>query len=360
MRDMTKQVISADGAAPEPEQELRLAVKPIPTLVWRAGPNGNIEYVNKRVLEYAGAPVSEVIGLGWMRKIHPQKIHPQKIHPDDVACGKPVFDAYGEFRGYRRTSTDVTAILRAQRAEASLRRVQAELARVSRVTTLGQLTASIAHEVTQPLASARNNARAALNFLDKQPPDLGEVREALSCIVGDTDRAGNIIERIRDHVKKTPPQKHRFDLNEAINEAIGLARSAIAENAVSLHIHFTEKLPPVQGDRVQLQQVLLNLVLNAVEAMDAVKAEARELSISTEQTQTKGVLVAVRDSGPGVDPENLDRVFEAFYTTKFNGVGMGLAICRSIIEAHGGRLWAEANELRGGVFRFTLPNAENS
>jgi C4-dicarboxylate-specific signal transduction histidine kinase len=316
MSNMTKEIISADGGAPEPEQELRPVVKATPKLVWRAGPKGNIEYVIKRAL--------------------------------------------GEFRGYRGTSTDVTAIMRAQRAEASLRRVQAELAHVSRVTTLGLLTPSIAHEVTQPLASARNNARAALNFLDKQPPDLGEVREALGCIVGDTDRAGNIIERIRDHIKKAPLQKHHFDLNEAINEAIGLARSAIAGHAVSLHTHFTEKLPPVQGDRVQLQQVLLNLVLNAVEAMDAVKAEARELSISAEQTRTKGVLVTVRDSGPGIDPKNLERVFEAFYTTKSNGVGMGLAICRSIIEAHGGRLWAEASELRGAVFRFTLPNAENS
>jgi C4-dicarboxylate-specific signal transduction histidine kinase len=316
MSDIAKAVISAVGRAPEPEQELRPVVKTIPTLVWSAGPKDNIDYVNKRAL--------------------------------------------GEFRGYRGTSTDAMAIVRAQRAEASLRRAQAELAHVNRVTTLGLLTASIAHEVTQPLASARNNARAALNFLDKQPPDLGEVREALGCIVGDTDRAGNIIERIRDHIKKAPPQKHRLDLNEAINEAIGLARSAIAGHAVSLHTHFAEEVLPVQGDRVQLQQVLLNLVLNAVEAMDAVKAEARELSISTEQTRTKGVLVTVRDSGPGTDPKNLERIFEAFYTTKSNGVGMGLAICRSIIEAHGGRLWAEANELRGAVFRFTLPNAENS
>jgi signal transduction histidine kinase len=184
--------------------------------------------------------------------------------------------------------------------------------------------------------------------------------EALGCIVGDIDRAGNIIEMLREHIKKVPPQKHRLYLNEAIDEAIGLARSVIAGHAILLHTHFTEKLPPVQGDRVQLQQVLLNLVLNAVEAMDAVKAEARELSISTERTRTKGVLVVVRDSGPGIDPENLERVFEAFYTTKSSGVGMGLAICRSIVEAHGGRLWAEANELRGAVFRLTLPNADNS
>ena len=223
---------------------------------------------------------------------------------------------------------------------------------------MGELTASLAHEITQPIATARNNARAALNFLDKQPPDLGEVREALDCVVGDADRAGDIIDRIRDHIKKAPPRKDRFDLNKAINEVIVLARSAITKNGVSVRTRLTEGLSPVQGDRVQLQQVVLNLILNAVEAMSSVEAGPRELLISTEQSQTGGVLVAVRDSGPGIDPEHLDRVFEAFYTTKSSGVGMGLSICRSIIDAHGGRLWADANEPRGAVFQFTLPSAE--
>jgi hypothetical protein len=275
------------------------------------------------------------------------------------ASGRPVFDADGAFRGYRGTGTDVTAIMRAQRAEASLQSVQAELARVSRVTTLGQLTASIAHEIAQPIGSARNNARAALNFLDRQPADLGEVREALACVVGDADRARDIIDRIRDHIKKAPPRKHRFDLNEAINEVVALARSAITENGVSVQTRLAEGLFPVQGDRVQLQQVVLNLILNAVEAMGSVEAGARELLISTQQNQTNGVLMAVRDSGPGIDPEHVERVFEAFYTTKTSGVGMGLAICRSIIDAHGGRLWAGANEPRGAVFQFTLPSAAN-
>jgi C4-dicarboxylate-specific signal transduction histidine kinase len=220
---------------------------------------------------------------------------------------------------------------------------------------MGELAASLAHEVKQPIASARNNACAALNFLDKQPPDLGEVREALGCVVGDADRAGDIIDRMRDHIKKAPTRKDRFDLNEAINEVIVLAQSAITKNAVSVQTHFTEGLLPIQGDRVQLQQVVLNLGLNAVDAMSSVEAEPRELVISTEQNQTNGVRVAVRDSGPGIDPEHLERVFEAFYTTKSNGVGMGLSICRSIIEAHGGRLWVDANKPRGAVFQFTLP-----
>jgi signal transduction histidine kinase len=275
------------------------------------------------------------------------------------ASGRPVFDVNGAFHGYRGTGTDVTAIIQAQEVAKSLRTLQAEFAHVSRVTTLGQLTASIAHEVMQPIAAARNNALAALNFLVKDPPDLKEVREALGCIAGDAERAGNIIDRIRDHIKKAPPRKERFDLNEAINEVIVLARGAIAKNGVVVETRLSEDLLSVQGDRVQLQQVVLNLILNAVEAMDSVRESARELAISTEQSQARSVCVTVRDSGPGVDRENIDRVFDAFYTTKSSGVGMGLAICRSIVDAHGGRLWVDANEPQGAVFQFTLPNEES-
>jgi C4-dicarboxylate-specific signal transduction histidine kinase len=276
------------------------------------------------------------------------------------ASGKPVFDVNGEFRGYRGTGTDVTAIMRAERAEASLRTVQAELTHVGRVTTMGQLTASIAHEVKQPIAGVHTSARAALNFLDHQPPDLGRVKKALERIVAGADRAGDIIDRIRDHIKKAPPRKDRVDLNEAINEVIVLARSAITKNGVSVQTHLTGGPLLVQADRVQVQQVVLNLILNAVEAMGSVEAGPRELLIRTEQHKPNGVLVAVSDSGPGIDPEHLARAFEAFYTTKSNGVGMGLSICQSIIEAHGGRLWVDANEPRGAVFQFTLPDAENS
>jgi C4-dicarboxylate-specific signal transduction histidine kinase len=229
---------------------------------------------------------------------------------------------------------------------------------MNRLTMMGELAASLAHEITQPIATARNNARAAMRFLDRNPPDLGEVREALECLVADADRAGDIIDRIRDHIKKAPPRKGRFDLNKAIDEVIALAESAITTNGVSIQTRLTEGLAPVQGDRVQLQQVVLNLILNAVEAMSTVEVGPRELLISNEQIETGGVLVSVRDSGPGIDPDHVDRVFEAFYTTKSSGVGMGLSICRSIIDAHGGRLWADMNASRGAVFRFTLPGAD--
>jgi signal transduction histidine kinase len=182
------------------------------------------------------------------------------------------------------------------------------------------------------------------------------VREALGCIVGDSDRAGDIIDRIRDQIKKAPPRKERFDLNAAINEVIVLGRSAIIKNRVWVQTRLSDGLFPVLGDRVQLQQVVLNLLLNAVEAMGSVEAAPRELLISTKQDHT-GVLVSVHDSGSGIHPEHLERVFNSFYTTKLSGMGMGLSICRSIIDAHGGRLWAEANEPRGTIFQFTLPAA---
>jgi C4-dicarboxylate-specific signal transduction histidine kinase len=258
------------------------------------------------------------------------------------------------------TQIDVTERKRAQEEHQRLRQLEADLAHMNRLSMMGELAASLIHEITQPIASARNNARAALNFFDNQPPDLSEIKEALGCVVGDADRAGHIVGRMRDQIKKAPPRRGRFDLNEAINEVVALARSALTENEVSVQTRLAEGVLPVQGDRVQVQQVILNLILNAGEAMGSIEAGARELLISTKQSETKTIVVAVGDSGPGIAPEDRERVFQAFYTTKSSGVGMGLSICRSIIEAHGGRLWADANEPRGAVFQFTLSDAENS
>jgi PAS domain S-box-containing protein len=263
------------------------------------------------------------------------------------------FSAVGELVEAVSTHADVTERKHAQEEHERLRQLETDLAHMNRVNMMGELTASLAHEITQPIATARNNARAALNFAGKYPPDIGEIKEALDCIVGDTERAGNIIDRIRDQIKKAPPQKSRFDLNEAVNEVLILARSEITKSAVSIRTCLAHGLLPVCGDRVQLQQVVLNLILNAVEAMNCAGAERRELSISTEQASV--IMVSVGDTGPGIDPENHDRVFQAFYSTKSSGVGMGLSICRSIIDAHGGKLWVAANEPRGAVFYFTLP-----
>jgi PAS domain S-box-containing protein len=247
-----------------------------------------------------------------------------------------------------------------ERVAAESREARTELAYANRVATLSQLTASIAHEVKQPIGAVRNNAAAALRFLSRNPPDIGEVHEALGCIVKSADRAGDIVDRIRAYVKKTPPQNTRFEINDVINELMALARSELHEKGVTTRLSLWTGLSPVQGDRVQLQQVVLNLILNAVEAMRSDDETPRELSISTEPRGGDEVLVVVRDSGPGIDPEHLERVFDAFYTTKPGGLGFGLSICRSIVDAHGGRLWAGANEPRGAVLRFTLPVANSN
>ena len=240
-------------------------------------------------------------------------------------------------------------------AAEALRALHAELAHANRLSTMGQLAASIAHEVNQPIGAARNNAHAALRFLSADPPDLAEVNEALRCVVNDTYRAGEIISRIRDQVRKVPVPKEDFVLNEAIQEVIALARGELAKNRVALQTQLTEGLPSVRGDRVQLQQVMLNLMVNAIEAMAGIDGEARELIISSELHPADGLCIAVCDSGPGIAPNDLERVFNSFYTTKPGGVGIGLSICHSIIKEHGGRLWAEPHRDRGAVFKFTLP-----
>jgi PAS domain S-box-containing protein len=264
------------------------------------------------------------------------------------------FSPLGELLEVVCTNVEVTERKRARDEHERLRQLEADFAHMNRVSMMGELAASLSHEILHPIATARNNARAGMRFLEMNPPNLDEAREALACVVRDADRAKDIVGRIRNQIRKAPPRKEWFGLNEAINEVIVMVRSAIADNRVSVQTRLAEGALAIHGDRVQLQQVLLNLILNAVEAMGLVEAGARELMVSTEQDRTD-VLVAVRDSGPGIDATHLERVFEAFYTTKSGGTGMGLLICRSIIDAHGGKLWAEANKPRGAVFQFSLP-----
>ena len=229
-----------------------------------------------------------------------------------------------------------------------------ELAHASRLATMGQLTASIAHEVNQPFTAARMNAASGLRFLSMNPPDLEEVREVLEGVVKNADRGGEIVGRIRAQIKKAPLQKDRLAINDAILEVVALTRGEAVKNRVSVRTQFAEGLPPVERRRVQLQQVILNLIVNAIEAMSGMNEAPRELLLSSEKAEPDAVLVAVHDSGPGLAPETLARLFDAFYTTKANGMGMGLSICRSIVESHGGRLWACANTPRGAIFQFTL------
>jgi C4-dicarboxylate-specific signal transduction histidine kinase len=257
---------------------------------------------------------------------------------------------------FRDFAAQATIALESTRRERQYREAQMALAHANRVATMGQLTASITHEVNQPITAAVTYALAARRWLSAVPPDFGEVSEALAGIIKEGNRAGEVVERVRALIKKVPTRKDVVAIDDAILEVIALTRTEAANNSVSLRTKFAEGLPPVQGDRVQLQQVMLNLIVNAIQAMRGMGEGARELQISTEAVPSEGgVRVGVRDTGPGLNPESLSRLFEPFYTTKPEGMGMGLSICRSIIEAHGGRLWATGCEPRGALFQFTIP-----
>ena len=349
--------------------------------------------VATREITHWSQEIYRLYGFDPEAGIPPFEAHLQRIHPEDRArlaeaferaigdgaelelvfrivlpdgatkyirkIGHPVYAAVGEIVEFVGTDMDITERKRAEaevrEGERRYRAVEMELAHANRVATMGQLSASIAHEVNQPIAAAITNAHSALRWLGARPPDLEEVRQALGRIVRDGNRAGDVIGRIRDLIRKAPPRKDGLEINEAILEVIALTRGEVVKNGVSVKTQLAEGLPLIQGDRVQLQQVILNLIVNAVEAMSGVGEGSRELLISTGKAESDGVLVAVRDSGPGLAPASLERLFGAFYTTKPGGLGMGLSICRSIIEAHGGRLWATANVPQGAVFQFTVP-----
>jgi C4-dicarboxylate-specific signal transduction histidine kinase len=245
-------------------------------------------------------------------------------------------------------------------ASERLRDTQAELAHANRVVTIGQLTASIAHEVNQPIGALITHAHAALRWLEAEPPDLAESRQALHEIIKDGRRASDVIGRIRALIKKKPTQIDVLDINELVMETLALTRGEILRNGVSKETDLASDLPPIRGDRVQLQQVIVNLVMNAVEAMSNVDAGRRKLQIVTGKDGDNQIFVTVRDSGPTLKPEALDRFFEAFYSTKSSGMGIGLSVCHSIVEAHGGRIWATGNSPHGAILRIVLPVSEKA
>ena len=309
----------------------------------------------------------------------------QRIHPDDRAGAQQTIDRASrdgkDFdHGYRLLMPDgsvkhvhatahavtdqsggiefvgaVTDVTARERAEEKLHEAQAELAHVARVTALGELAASIAHEVNQPLAAVVTNAAASLRWLDRATPDLKEVRSALESIVNDGNRAGEVIQRVRALVNKAPDQKVPLDINEVVNDVTILLQHELSSQQMSLRIELAPGLDLVLGDRVQLQQVILNLVINGIEAMQPITNRPRELLIRTHQEQAGQILVTVSDCGVGLAAESADRLFEAFFTTKSGGMGMGLSICRSIVESHGGRLSACCNVGAGATFQFSLP-----
>jgi PAS domain S-box-containing protein len=253
----------------------------------------------------------------------------------------------------------IVDITERKRAEEALQQAQADLAQLNRVMLLGEMTASIAHEINQPIAAVITNANAGLRWLGERQPDLSEIQGALSRIVRDGMRAGEVIGRIRALVRKLPPRRDLFEINEVIREVVSLTQGEMQRHGVGLQSPLADDLPLISADRVQLQQVMINLIVNAIEAMDT-SERPRELTIASGKGEANDVFVEVRDTGPGLDPEKLDVLFQSFYTTKPDGIGMGLAISRSIAEAHGGRLSAAPNKPHGAVFHLTLPVEETS
>ena len=266
-------------------------------------------------------------------------------------------DEQGKPVAVLETNNDITE---RKRAEEALQKVQTELAHATRVMTLGELTASIAHEVNQPLAAIVTNGNACLRWLGGAQPNFVEARQAVERIIKDSYRASEVIARVRNLVKKAPPRNYPVDLNEVIREVLALAQSQARRNLVFVKQELANNLPFVLGDRVQLQQVILNLVINGIEAIAKSRDGERELAVRSSRDESDNLIVAVRDTGAGIEPENAERLFDAFFTTKPDGMGMGLAISRTIIESHGGRLWATSNSPKGAVFQFQLPRASES
>jgi PAS domain S-box-containing protein len=362
--------------------ELQLQVEllqQLPVSAWTLKPDGTPDFVNRVWLEFAGQTLDFVRSHpeAWMTAVHPEdREFAAKSFWKGVQSGQGfafeirslraqdgvyrrllqqavvLRDAEGKLLKFVGTTTDIDD---QKRAEEALRQAAAELAHANRVTTMGELSASIAHEINQPVGATLMNAGTAARWLARQPPNLEEARQSIDRIISDSNRAANIVSRIRDFSKKAVAQKGDLEINEAILEIMTLARVATSEHGAFVKMQLSDGLPHILGDKIQLQQVILNLIMNAIEAMSEVTEGSRELLISTSQAEVDGVLVAVSDTGPGLPQDNPERLFEAFYTTKASGLGMGLAICRAIIQNHGGRLWATPNEPHGAVFCMLLP-----
>lgn len=372
---------TAEEASRARERELRVLLDCFPGMVAVASADGRHEYANKRAMDYVGRTLGEVADLGWLDGIHPDEraaVRAAWLHsvasaePMDVdhrwrrfdgvyrwfhARVEPLLDEHGKVVRWYGLLVDVDD---RKRAEETLRRSEAQLAHVARVMTMGELTASIAHEVNQPLTAIVNNANACLGLLPESAAPLLEVREALRDIVDDAERASAIIARVRGLVNKAPFESALLQVKDVVTDVVTLAAREFARRGVGVRVELADDLPPVVGDRVQLAQVLLNLLVNGMDAMTAAEEALRVLvvrGLSAIRDGAARVVIRVEDRGIGLSREALDRVFEPFYTTKANGMGLGLAISRSIVDAHGGRLWAEPNPGAGTIFSFELPVA---
>jgi PAS domain S-box-containing protein len=356
------------------EDRLRLVIDTIPAYTWSARPDGSVDFINQRFLEFTGRSKEDIQGWGWSSLVHPDDLtgyvgewqaavatgEPMEIearvrrmdgdYPWLLIRNVPLRDELGNIVNWYGTAIDIEE---RKRAEEALREAQSDLARVSRVTTMGELTASLAHEVNQPIAAAVTSANSCLHWLAGDVPNLDKARAAAERIVNDGTRAAEIISRIRLLFQKGSLQQELVDVNEIIEEMIVLLRSEATRYSMSVRTELAADLPPVTGDRVQLQQVMMNLMVNGIDAMKAVDG-TRELVIKSQRVENERVLVSVSDTGVGLPQQHADQIFNAFFTTKPRGTGMGLRICRSIVESHGGRLWAASNSPRGASFHFAL------
>ena len=371
----------AEEALRESERRYREMLQNVQLVALMLDERGRLTFCNDFLLELTGWQREEITGADWFETFLPPDVRKQSkpfffnaLQQGDIQehVENEIVTRSGERRLIRWSNTVMRDpqgraigttsigedITERKRAREALENAQAELAHVTRVATLGEMTASIAHEINQPLGAIANSASACLRWLDAQK--LEEARRSASRVISESHRASEIIGRLRALIKKAPPRKDWLDVNETIHEVIALADSEVQRNGVALEIQLSDDLPLILADRIQLQQVILNLMMNAMEAMSGVGNGPQELLIRSSTDESQGVLVSVQDSGPGVDPKSLDHLFDAFYTTKPHGLGMGLAISRSLIEAHGGRLWATTNAPHGAVFQFTLPVGSES
>jgi PAS domain S-box-containing protein len=364
------------------ELNLRQMTETIPEMLWSATPDGAFDYCNARVLDYTGIGPDEIAGAGWMKTIHTDDAqNTERAWAHSVRTGDPFQAEFRSLRGsdgmYRWCVSQALplrgtdgSILKwygtivdfhdRKQAQDDLRQTQAELAHVNRVMTMGELAASIAHEVSQPLASIIASGDSCTAWLANEPPNLERARAAASRVIQAATQASQTVQRVRALFKKTTASATSVDVNAVIEDTISLLRHETERHNISLLTELDADVPSVRADRVQLQQVILNLVMNAIESAASVDRDRRRLVIQSALSNPGELLVAVKDTGPGIEARQAERLFAPFFTTKPEGIGMGLSISRSIIEAHGGRLWAEKNEPHGAVFQFVLPTRSQS
>jgi PAS domain S-box-containing protein len=375
-RDITEQK-RAEEQLRESEARFQAMADTAPVLIWMTGTDPVCNYFNKPWLEFTGRTMEQEVGTGWIEGVHPDDVQgcfdcflpafqarkpfrmEYRLRRSDgeyrwvIESGIPRYTGAGDFAGYIGSNIDITDLKRAEEERERLRQLEGDLAHINRVSMMGELAASLAHEIKQPIAAAVTNANTCMRWLRRDEPDLAEACEAASRIIQDTTRAADILDRVRSLYRRETPRREQVDVNEMIREMIVLLQDKANRNSISIRTELESGLPTITADRVQLQQVLLNLMLNGIEAITDTNGD---LTVTSKKINDGELLISVSDSGFGIAPDQSDRIFEAFFTTKPQGTGMGLSISRKIIEAHGGCLWASADSGRGATFQFTIPS----